>query len=358
MTWMAGAALLISGLTLCACEHKATSSAKPTQVHAMAVQLRDLDDTAALTGEVRSRFESDLGFRVAGKVVDRPVDVGATVRKGDLLARLDDQDQQNALKSAQADLAASRAELTQTQTEEGRQSKLLASGYTTKVRYDLALKQYRTARAHVDAAEANLKIAQDTVSYTELWADRDGIITAKGAEVGEVVAAGQMVVRLAQPGEKEAVFQVAGTRLHQAPQVRDAEIALVDDPAVVTEGHVREVSPGVDPVTRAYTVKVALPNAPDRMRLGATVIGRARLPSQPAVALPSSALFQTKDSAPAVWIVDRTTGTVSLRPVTVLRYETGKVIVTDGLAAGDLVVTGGVQKLRPGVKISVKQAQS
>jgi membrane fusion protein, multidrug efflux system len=356
MTWMAGAALLIACLTLGACDQGSAPPAEPTPVRAMAVQLRELDDTAALTGEIRARFESDLGFRVAGKVVDRPVDVGATVRKGDLLARLDDQDQQNSLKSAQADLAAAQAELAQTQTEEGRQSKLLASGYTTKVRYDLALKQYRTARAHVDAATANLKIAQDTVSYTELRADRDGIITAKGSEVGEVVAAGQMIVRLAQPGEKDAVFQVAGTRLHQAPQVRSAEIALVDDPAVVTEGHLREVSPGVDPVTRTYTIKVALPNAPDRMRLGATVIGRARLPSQPAAELPSSALFQTKDNAPAVWVVDRTTGTVGLRPVTVLRYETGKVIVTDGLAAGDLVVTGGVQKLRPGQKVIVKQA--
>jgi RND family efflux transporter MFP subunit len=355
---MPGVALLVACLTLCACDQRSAPPAEPTPVRAVAVQLRDLDDTAALTGEIRSRFESDLGFRVAGKVVDRPVDIGATVRKGDLLARLDDQDQQNALKSAQADLAAAQAELAQTQSEEGRQNKLMASGYTTKIRYDLALKQYRTARAHVDAAEANLKIAQDTVSYTELRADRDGVITAKGSELGEVVAAGQMIVRLAQPGEKEAVFHVAGTRLHQASQAREAEIALVDDPAVITEGYLREVSPGVDPVTRTYTIKVALPDAPDRMRLGAAVIGRARLPSQPGVELPSPTLFQTEDGAPAVWIVDRTTGTVSLRAVTVLRYETGKVIVTDGLAAGDLVVTGGVQKLRPGQKISVKQAQS
>lgn len=356
MRLMAGAALIITSLTLCACDYKPATSARLTTVRVTTVQLRDFDQSRALTGEIESRIQSDLGFRVAGKVVVLPVDVGTTVKKGDLLARLDDQDQRNALKSVQADLAAAQAELTQTQVEARRQRDLLAKGFTTKVRYDNAERNYRTARAHVDAANANVEIARDTLSYTELRADYDGTIVAKGAEVGEVIAVGQMVVRLAQPGEKEAVFQISGARLHLAPQIKAVEITLVENPSVVTEGEIRYISPGVDPVTRSYTVKVALPNAPDSMRLGAIVIGSVKLPREPAADLPSSCLFATKEETPAVWVVDRATDTVSLKPVTVVEIDTGKVIISDGLAAGELVVIGGGQKLRPGQKVSIKEA--
>jgi RND family efflux transporter MFP subunit len=356
MTPKAGLALLIAGMMLCACEHKPTTSAKLTAVHVTAVHMRDYEQSRALTGQIESRFQSDLGFRVAGKVIARPVDVGMSVKQGDLLARLDDQDQQNALKSAQADLAAAEAELAQTRVEAQRQRDLLAKGFTTKIRFDNAEKNYRTARAHVDAANASVEIAHDNVSYTELKADRDGTIVATGAEAGQVVAIGQMVVRLAQPGEKEAVFQIGGARLHLAPQVKSVEIALVENPAIVTEGQIREISPGVDPVTRTYTVKVALPDAPANMQLGAAVVGSVKLPHEAAVDLPSAALFATKEETPAVWVVDRATSTVSLKPVTVVQYDTGKIIVSGGLDAGELVVIGGAQKLRPGQKVVVKDA--
>ena len=356
MTSKAGVALLVAALILGACEHKAATSAKLTTVHVTTVQLRDFDQTRALTGDIQSRLQSDLGFRVAGKVIARPVDVGTTVKQGDLLAQLDDQDQQNALKSAQADLVAAQAELTQTQVEAQRQRDLLAKGFTTKVRYDVAERNYRTARAHVDAANANVEIARDTLSYTILKADHDGIITAKGAEVGNVVAAGQMVVRLAQPGEKEAVFQVSGTRMQLASQIKAVEIALVENSTVTAEGQVRYISPGVDPVTRTYTVKIALPNAPSGMRLGASVIGRVKLPGELAADLPSSALFATKENTPAVWVVDRAASTVSLKPVTVVQVDTGRAIVSGGLMADELVVVGGGQKLRPGQKVSIKEA--
>jgi len=356
MRRVAAAALVITGLTLCGCDYKPTTSAKLTTVRVTAVELRDFGESRSLTGDIQARIQSDLGFRVAGKVIARPVDVGMTVKKGDLLARVDDQDQQNALKAAQADLAAAQAELTQSQLAIQRQRELLAKGFTTKVRYDIAEKNYRSAQAHVDAANANIQIARDNVSYTELKADNDGIITAKGAEVGQVVAVGQMVVRLAQPGEKDAVFQGSGIRLNLASQIKTAVIRLVENPSVVTEGTIRYISPGVDPVTRTYTFKVALPNAPASMRLGASVIGTVKLPSEPAAELPSSALFATKEDTPAVWVVDRAASTVSLKPVTVVQVDTGRVVVSGGLAAGEVVVIGGGQKLRPGQKVSVKEA--
>ncbi|HYB10203.1 MAG TPA: efflux RND transporter periplasmic adaptor subunit [Alphaproteobacteria bacterium] len=347
-------AILFASLALGACEHKPTTTAKLTAVHVTTVHMQDYDQTRALTGEIESRIQSDLGFRIAGKVIARPVDVGTTVRQGDLLARLDEQDQQNALSAAQADLAAAQAELTQTQVEAQRQRDLLAKGFTTKIRFDIAEKNYRAAQAHMDSANASVQIAKDNVSYTELKADRDGTIVATGAEPGQVVTVGQMIVRLAQPSEKEAVFRIGGARLNLAPEIKSVEIALVENPAIVTHGQIREISPGVDPVTRTYTVKVALPDAPDTMRLGATVIGTVKLPLEPAVDLPSSALFSTKAETPAVWVVDRATSTVSLKPVTVVQYDTGTIVVTGGLDVGELVVTGGAMKLRPGQKVVVK----
>jgi len=131
---------------------------------------------------------------------------------------------------------------------------------------------------------------------------------------------------------------------------------LVENPAVKTEGEIRYISPGVDPVTRTYTIKVALPNAPSEMRLGANVIGKVRLPGEQAADLPSSALFATKENTPAVWVVDRAASTVNLKPVTVVQIDTGRVIVSGGLTADELVVVGGGQKLRPGQKVSVKGA--
>ena len=193
---------------------------------------RQLDRTAALTGEIQARHESNLGFRVAGKVVERPVDVGQRVAAGDLLARLDDQDQRNAVTAAQSDVAAAQAFVEESRTQEERQRKLLADGYTTRTQYDNAQRRYAQAQADLDSAQAKLRSAQDTLSYTELRADRAGVITAKGAEPGQVVASGQMVVRLADPSEREAVFQVPGAslRLEGRTELPPVEVRLVSDP--------------------------------------------------------------------------------------------------------------------------------
>src|SRR3954463_4737003 len=326
MPWTARTAIIVS-FVLLGCEQPTPPPAEATLVRALGVQMTQFDRTAALTGEIRARRESNLGFRVGGKVTERLVDVGTKVAEGDLLARLDSQDQQNALKGAQSEAAAAQASIEQSRAQEERQRKLLTDGYTTRTQYDNAQRRYAQAQADLASAQAKLNAAQDTLSYTELRADRDGIITAKGAEPGQVVAAGQMVVRLADPRERDAGFQVAatGTKLRDSADSPPVEVRLVGDPSAV-EGRIREVSPGVDPVPRTYTVKVALPDPPEAFRFGATVVGRARFPPQPVVDLPSPALFQTEQGAPAVWVVDRAKATVGLRPVSVLRYDTGTVI--------------------------------
>ena len=356
MPWTARTAILVS-FALLGCEQPSPPAAEATLIRALAVQTSQFDRTSALTGEIRSRRESNLGFRVGGKVIERLVDIGDKVAEGDLLARLDSQDQQNALKSAQSEVAAAQASIEQSRTQEERQRKLLADGYTTRTQYDNAQRRYAQAQADLASAQAKLSAAQDTLSYTELRADRAGVITAKGAEPGQVVASGQMVVRLADPNEREAVFQVpgAGLRLETGAAMPSVEVRLVGDQNLVTEGTIREVSPGVDPVTRTYTVKVALDDPPPAFLLGSSVVGRARLPTQSVVNLPSSALFQTAQGEPAVWVVDQRRKTVSLRPVSVLQYDTGTVTVSNGLDAGETVVIGGSQKLRPGQKVTVRQ---
>jgi len=356
MPWTARTAILVS-FALLGCEQPSPPAAEATLIRALAVQTSQFDRTSALTGEIQSRRESNLGFRVGGKVTERLVDVGAKVAEGELLARLDSQDQQNALKAAQSEVTAAQASIEQSRVQEERQRKLLADGYTTRTQYDNAQRRYAQAQADLASAQAKLNAAQDTLSYTELRADRAGVITAKGAEPGQVVASGQMVVRLADPNEREAVFQVpgAGLRLEAGVAMPAVEVRLVSDQNLVTEGTIREVSPGVDPVTRTYTVKVALADPPPAFLLGSAVVGRARLPTQSVINLPSSALFQTAAGEPAVWVVDQLKNTVSLRPVSVLQYDTGTVTVSNGLKAGENVVIGGSQKLRPGQKVTVRQ---
>ena len=168
------------------------------------------DDRQAV-GEVKPRYESDLSFRVAGKVLARRVDVGASVRQGDTLATLDTQDFQNRLRSAEAEVASAEAELVEAQGNEARKAKLLKDGLTPQATYDTALRNLRSAEARRTSAKANLDLTRDQLRYTELKADFDGVITAVGAEPGQNVNAGQMVVKLARPGDKDAVFNIAET---------------------------------------------------------------------------------------------------------------------------------------------------
>ena len=188
------------------------------------------------------------------------------------------------------------------------------------------------------------------MSYTELKADAAGSVTARGAEPGEVVQAGQMIVRVARQEGRDAVFDVPAQLLRSAPS--DAEIAvhLTEDPAVTARGRVREVAEQADPVTRTFQVKVGLTDPPAAMRLGSTVNGSVQLDSAPVIAIPASALTQSNQQ-PAVWVVDPSSMMVAMRDVEVSRHDPGTVVISHGLETGDLVVTAGVQALHPGQKV-------
>ena len=349
------ALILLSALAACHKEEKAASQAvRP--VRTATVELQEGGEKVSLTGEIQPRYQADLGFRVNGKILDRPVDVGTQVRTGVVLARLDPQQYKQDLEVAKSEIAVAQAEVTRSQAQEYRQRELLKNGHTTQVAYDQALKTFKTAQAQLDAARARQIQASENLGYTELKADNDGVITAIGADPGQVVSAGQMVVRLAQPGEREAVFNIAEGAFKKRPTDPTVTVHLVSNSEVETAGKVRYVSPQADPATRTYTVRVSLPDAPPEMRLGANVVGTVTLDQGQTVSIPGSALFQ-KNGKPAVWLVEKDK-TVQLKPITVQRYQGDSVVVGNGLAQGDVVVTAGVQKLLPGQKVALMDAST
>jgi len=351
-----GVIVLIPALAGCKKEEKAAApDIRP--VRTVTVEPSEGGETVSLTGEIQPRYQADIGFRVNGKILERPVDVGTQVKKGDLLARLDPQQYRQDFEVAKAEVATAEAEETRSEAQEWRQRELLKNGNTTRVQYDQALKTFKTAQAQLNSARARQVQASDNLDYTELKADNDGVITTVGADPGQVVSAGQMVVRLAQPGEREAVFNVAEALLKNPPRKDPTvEVNLVSNPDIRTEGRVRYLSPQADPATRTYTVRVSLPGAPPQMRLGANVTGSVTFNQGSSITIPGSALFQ-KDGQPAVWLVTKD-GTVQLRPITVERYQGDAVVVGSGLTQGDVVVTAGVQKLLPGQKVRLMQASA
>jgi RND family efflux transporter MFP subunit len=240
--------------------------------------------------------------------------------------------------------------LANAQATEGRQSELLSKGFATRVQYDQAEQGLKTAQAQVESAQAKLQNARDNLAYTDLKSDVAGSVTAKGAEPGEVVAAGRMILQVARQGGRDAVFNVPSQLIRQSPKNPEVTVALSDDPTIVAIGHVREVAPQADAATGTYVVKVALDNPPDAMRLGATIVGQVKVQSEPVIQLPGTALTQS-EGRPAVWVVDPERKTVSLVPVTVGHYDTSSAVVAQGLKDGDLVVTAGVQALRPGQEV-------
>jgi RND family efflux transporter MFP subunit len=325
-------------------------------VRTLVVDPKSIGEDRRAIGEVKPRYESDLSFRVAGKVLSRLVDVGAWVKQGDTLATLDTQDYQNRLRSAEADVSSAEAAFVNAQGTEARQAKLLKDGWTPKATYDTALQNLQAAEARLKAAKANLDLTRDQLNYTTLRADFDGVITAVSAEAGQNVNAGQMVVKLARADDKDAVFNIAETAFADVSDAHPEVIVWpLSSPDLTVEGLVREISPVADPATRTYTVKVTLENPPQQLRFGMSISGRLKGPAAIAVALPLSAVFE-KNGSPAVWVLDQQSSSLTLRPITVARYEANTVVIASGLVKGDIVVTAGVNTLTVGQRVRFAEA--
>jgi len=345
-------ALALLAAPLGACNDR---SAAPVEraavVHTELVQPRDGQSAVTLTGEVQARFRADLSFRVSGRVLERLVDVGTHVDAGEILARLDPAEQQADFDAATAAVAAAGAQLRVAQATFDRQSNLLSSGFTTRVAYDQAQEQLRTAQSTLESAQAELGRSREALGDTELQARAAGVITARSLEVGQVVQAAQSVFTLAQDGERDAVFDVPESMFLRDVDGGRVSLALVSGPDVTATGYVREMSPAVDPKSATVRVKVAIQNPPPAMTLGSAIAGTAGTKLATEITVPWTALM-AMGSKPAVWIVDPKTSIASLKPVTVGAYEAGAVLIKDGLEAGDRVVIDGGKLLSSGQPVT------
>ena len=351
--WLALALLL----SLAGCGRDEREDAgEPRPVRAVVIEKSKLGETVEMTGSIQPENEAALSFRIGGRMVERFVGTGDAVKAGQMLARLDPQNEMNALRSAQARLTAAQGRLREARNVFAREQSLLARRYTTKTKFDQALTAVETTKSDIEDATAQLKIAQDNVSYTELRTDAAGTIVARAAEAGEVVQPGQVIFRLARTGGWDAVFDVPARILRDATRDARVDLALTDDRSVTAVGRVRQVDPQADPATRTFRVRVTILSPPSAMRLGATVSGRIRLDPSASIAIPASALMET-DRQPSVWVVDRATMTVSLRKIKVARFSSDVVIVAEGLKPEDTIVTAGVQALHPGQKVRLLETR-
>ena len=319
-------------------------------VRTVTVEKRPAGVPVVLTGRIAAEDEARLAFRLSGRMVERGIGVGDRVTAGQLIGRLDAQDQQNALRAAEASLQAAQGQAKEAEAEFQRQRTLEERGFAARAVYERARQARQTTRSQVEAAEAQVRFARDQVSFTELHADAEGVVTEVGAEPGEVVQAGQMIVRLARQDGRDAVFDVPAQVIRSAPADPEIQVTLTEDPRIAAVGRVREVAAQADPVTRTFEVKVGLAEPPPEMRLGATVTGRMEIDEGESIRLPATALTRQGDD-PAVWVVDPATETVSLRAIDVLRFEPAYVVVASGVTPGEVVVTAGVQALHPGQKV-------
>lgn len=325
------------------------------RVQVQEVKTADFAATVALTGDIQARVQTQLSFRVGGKIIQRMVDVGDRITAKQVLAKLDPKDLQTNVDSAIAAEAAEQARVKQTAAAFVRQEKLLPKGYTSKSEYDSAQAQLRSSQSALKAAQAQLANAREQLGYTALIADAPGIITARQAEVGQVVQATMPIFSQARDGERDAVFNVYESLFVQPPGDQPVEVTLLDNPKIKATGKVREVTPAVSAQTGTLQVKIALTSLPDGMDLGSVVSAALSVPAKQSVELPWSALTKGLGEhlgQPAVWVVDDQ-NKVNLRGVTVGRYLTGKVIVIDGLKSGEKVVVAGNQLLHPDMQVEL-----
>lgn len=364
--------LLAAAVWLAGCQREAAPVAPEIRpVRAITVASRAADNAVMLTGTVQAQNEINLSFRVDGRLIERSVDIGDSVRPGQLVARLDPQNEESALQSVRAQLAGANAQRVEAQSNYERMRDLVVEDAVSRAQYDQAKALLQSAEAQVSALQGQVALAQNRLGYTRLVSDVAGVVTARGPEPGEVVGAGRMIVQVAREGARDAVFDVpaqvkdaamldaaASAKAGSRPAAgRELSVVLAMNPQVSAVGRVREVAPRADPVTGTFAVRVRLIDPPPAMRLGTTVTGRLRLEGAAAIQLPATALLRA-DGKTAVWVFDKASGTVSLRHVELRQADASTVQVVAGLQPGDVVVTAGVQALRPGQKVRLLETQS
>src|SRR5512139_3267985 len=354
---LAGVALAAAAVALAGCNDTVAQKAEPTRPVLVATAHYEAETPErSFVGTIKPRIESDLGFRVAGKVAKRLVEVGQTVEIGQPLATLDEVDLKLQAEQSQAELSAATGVLAQASAAEQRAKDLRAKGWTTDAQMDSARASADEARARLNRAERSVELTRNSLSYATLNADARGVVTATLIEPGQVVAAGQTAIRVARFAEKEAVVAIPETLVGRAKE-GVASVTLWSEPDKKYAAKLREIAPSADPATRTYLAKFSLPGAGDSVSLGMTAtLTLADSATERVARLPLSALFN-EGGSPSLYVVDEA-GSLTLKPVTVKGYESDNVIITGGVEEGAKVVALGVQKLDPSQKVRVVSSLS
>ena len=344
--------LAAAGL-LAACEEQQHAEAPPPRPVLTVLAAPHAARSMGFAGTIEPRYQSDLGFRVLGRIINRDVKVGEHVEKGQRLAALDPLAFELAVQTAQAELASATAHLKNATASEARKRALRGNNFVSKEEFGAARQARESAAAGVTRARANLDKAEEQLAYAELRAPFGGVVTALKAEPGQVVQPGETIITVARPDVREAVIDLPEVFGRDLGPMARFDINLQLDPSVRAAGLVREIAPQADPATRTRRVKITLVDPPESFRLGTTVTATLTMQSALAVQLPLTALVE-QGGRTRVWVVDPATGTVSTQDVTVAARDGSNIRIADGLTPGTRVVAAGVSSLTHGqaVKIS------
>ena len=348
------AGFIVAALGLAGCSQEKAAPVAEVVRPVKVVEIGRAETTRQLdySGSVRARTEMNLGFRVAGKVTERLVDIGQHVNAGDVLARIDAADYELSVKSAQASLDAAERQVETVDLAKKRAEQLYAKNFAPKSQLDQATLAYDQAVASRDAARSTLAQAQNQVRYTDLKAGEDGIVTATSADIGQVVGAGTPVMTVAVDGEKEVLIAVPEMDIAGFRPGKEVKASFWSDENLTLDGKVREVAGSADPQSRTFAVRVSLPNDP-RVLLGMTANVEATVGSKAnLVSIPLTAMAE-KDGKQIVWTVDRSSDTVHPRPIKVANFTADGVAVADGLKQGDVVVAAGTQFMTENLKVKL-----
>lgn len=356
-----GAALLcvtlLALLGACRQDRQAEAASPVRPVLSVKAEVYKTETLGPFVGSIQPRYSTDVGFRVFGRMVARFVEVGAIVKKGDDIASLDPAVQLILVRNAEAVLANAEAQYANAEAEEKRQRPLVERNITPQAQFDLIVQSRDTAAANLIRAKASLRRSQDVLSFTQLHADFDGVVTGRYAEPGQVVNPGQKIVTIARPEVREAVFSVANDLADILSDRNDFEMLVRLDPTTAMKAAaVRGIDPAADPTTRTRTVFLTLHDPVPAFRLGITVSVILQKPISPRIDLPVTALLET-DGKTRVWVVEKKPSdpdaTVSLRDVTVSGRAAEMITITSGLSDGERVVTAGVHSLTPGQAVKI-----
>lgn len=347
---------LLSLVLIVACSKKVEKTEDIRPVRTIKAILAGSEISTEFSGEVRARVESRLGFRVPGKIVARNVELGTLVKRGQVLMQLDPQDLLLGQAQAKAGLTAAESNRDLAKAELKRYQDLREKNFVAQAVLDAKETTYKAAQANYEQAKAGFSNQSNQAGYANLMADIDGVVTAIEAEVGQVVAAGTPVVRVAKAGDMDVIVGVPEDKINSIRQMTDVKVKLWANSGEVYPAKLRELSPIADPVTRTFVAKIALPDTAKEVRLGMTASVSFGMKSPISmIPIPLTALFQEKNIS-SVWVVE--SGAVKLVPVQIASTSGENILISGGVQPGQIIVTAGVNLLKAGQKVRILGVES